>query len=372
MALETSADISHRARRILIGAKMRQSKDSWDELFLSADKDRSKSLDLKELNQASFQSSPTGAQFTCEDRGWSDDVCKPKGTNVTGYGLLPPSPDWIAIRKREASKQIQAMRRPQKGKTLVIFHNGHGMSKGCPTYGDTDGSVDWLNQMGFDVATIMMPFKDCNSNPSDPPSLHAWFKMFEDKKLPWLRYFLEPVINTINFAISSLSYERIIMMGLSGGGWTTTLAAAVDPRIVLSIPIAGSLPCDFRHTSWDFEQFCSDRWAQIGNYTALYVLAALESHRTSAQMLHEADPCCYHACGRHLRIQEYNQYVRSNVHGLFQTIVTQGNQHQVNPRDKAIAASLIEKIVRQEGIMATDLCSAFNLLSDETPSTCLV
>ena len=25
--------------------------------------------------------------------------------------------------------------------------------------------------------------------------------------------------------------ERIIMMGLSGGGWTTTLAAAVDPRI---------------------------------------------------------------------------------------------------------------------------------------------
>ena len=25
--------------------------------------------------------------------------------------------------------------------------------------------------------------------------------------------------------------ERVIMMGLSGGGWTTTLAAAVDPRI---------------------------------------------------------------------------------------------------------------------------------------------
>ena len=26
--------------------------------------------------------------------------------------------------------------------------------------------------------------------------------------------------------------ERIVMAGLSGGGWTTTLAAAVDPRIV--------------------------------------------------------------------------------------------------------------------------------------------
>ena len=27
-------------------------------------------------------------------------------------------------------------RLPRKGKTLVLFHNGHGMSKGCPTYGD--------------------------------------------------------------------------------------------------------------------------------------------------------------------------------------------------------------------------------------------
>lgn len=51
MAMETSADIYHRARRVLVGAKMRQSKESWDELFHAADKDRSKTLDLKELTQ---------------------------------------------------------------------------------------------------------------------------------------------------------------------------------------------------------------------------------------------------------------------------------------------------------------------------------
>jgi hypothetical protein len=32
------------------------------------------------------------------------------------------------------------------------------------------------------------------------------------------------------------------MLGLSGGGWSTTLAAAVDPRIQLSFPTAGSVP----------------------------------------------------------------------------------------------------------------------------------
>ncbi|CAL1161374.1 unnamed protein product, partial [Cladocopium goreaui] len=162
--------------------------------------------------------------------------------------------------------QPQAPVPPHRGKTLVIFHHGHGESKGCPTYGDTEGTTDWLNEMGLDVATMMMPFVDCNIIKDQPPSRHGWFQNFEDEGLPWVRFFVEPVIKTINFAKNQLGYEHIIMAGLSGGGWTTTVAAAVDPRIELSMPIAGSIPCDFRHTSWDFEQYCGDRWANIGDW----------------------------------------------------------------------------------------------------------
>jgi hypothetical protein len=61
------------------------------------------------------------------------------------------------------------------------------------------------------------------------------------------QFFLEPVWLSVNYA-KSLGYQRIIMGGLSGGGWTTTVAAAIDPRIGLSFPVAGSVPCDFRHT----------------------------------------------------------------------------------------------------------------------------
>ena len=39
-----------------------------------------------------------------------------------------------------------------------------------------------------------------------------------------------------------MGYKNIIMVGLSGGGWTTTLASALIPDITLSIPIAGSTP----------------------------------------------------------------------------------------------------------------------------------
>ena len=60
-----------------------------------------------------------------------------------------------------------------------------------------------------------------------------------------MRYFVEPVVLTINHLLS-LGYKNIFMMGKSGGGWTTTVAAAVDPRISASFPIAGSVPLDLR------------------------------------------------------------------------------------------------------------------------------
>ena len=71
------------------------------------------------------------------------------------------------------------------------------------------------------------------------------------------RFFLEPVSLAINFAITQ-GYERFVMVGLSGGGWSTTVASALDKRIGLSFPVAGSLPLDMRTNDWhdggDYEQ----------------------------------------------------------------------------------------------------------------------
>merc|ERR1712113_957992 len=156
----------------------------------------------------------------------------------------------------------------------------------------------------------------------------------------------EPVVNTINFA-KKIGYENIVMAGLSGGGWTTTLMAAIDPRIGLSFPVAGSMPCDFAHTSWDYEQFCNHPHMKIANYSSMYVLAALEPQRNSVQIIHDKDSCCFHGCGRHSRVRAYNEWVhgelRSNNGGKFATAITSGNVHEVNPRDKVIISYMIDK-----------------------------
>ena len=69
--------------------------------------------------------------------------------------------------------------------------------------------------------------------------------------------------------------------------------AALDPRIRLSIPIAGSIPCHFSHTSIDFEQFCERPYNRVCDYECQYVLAGLEKERYSVQVIHEFDPCCF-------------------------------------------------------------------------------
>ena len=109
-----------------------------------------------------------------------------------------------------------------------------------------------------------------------------------------MKFFLEPIILTINYATEVLKYDKIVMMGLSGGGWSTTIAAAVDPRIQLSMPTAGSIPCEFKHTSWDYEQWgpCGIKNKQgdpgpkwPANYTEMYVMAALVSSQATGRWL---------------------------------------------------------------------------------------
>jgi hypothetical protein len=59
--------------------------------------------------------------------------------------------------------------------------------------------------------------------------------------------FLEPPIVALNALLATRDDRDIGMIGVSGGDWTTTWIAALDPRIRESVPVAGSLPL-FLHT----------------------------------------------------------------------------------------------------------------------------
>jgi hypothetical protein len=148
---------------------------------------------------------------------------------------------------------------PEGPARLAVVQAGHmldgydqGLSAGL------DKAVDTLLKRGFVVATVQMPVTNWNTDTDG--TLASGTKvnvtgrrtgghdeMFEEVepelKGQTLRFFLDPVVETINELVARHpSPEMVLMIGLSGGGWTTHLAAAADTRIDVSLPLAGALP----------------------------------------------------------------------------------------------------------------------------------
>jgi len=264
--------------------------------------------------------------------------------------------------------------------------DGHESASCTPNY---DGVVDYFNEIGYDVMEMFMPLIGCNqAYQYGNPRRHAWFAQWEAKGDKTMKWFIEPVALAAAYAKALLGYKHIVMVGLSGGGWTTTLASAVVTDIELSFPTAGSTP---KWPTKTFPQWVPDLPEgrnhrsvspnifvpppQIGaggdyeqnpgpskmnatgiGYAELYVLAALEPNRKQLQIMHEYDSCCFRGAGLFDPIKAYNKIVNAaeNAKGYMQTAVTSGNYHQVNQRDKILISIMIEKLRRKGNLTKED------------------
>lgn len=131
-----------------------------------------------------------------------------------------------------------------------------------------------------------------------------------------IKYLIEPVVIALNYLDQAHDYEHVTMMGISGRGWTTTLAAAVDPRIQHSYPVAGSYPIYLRSDSisdWgDWEQTVPQLYGETCNYLELYVLGSYGTDRQQLQVINQYDPCCFAG----IKSETYRDIVRQRVRQL--------------------------------------------------------
>lgn len=125
-----------------------------------------------------------------------------------------------------------------------------------------------------------------------------------------LRYFLEPVSAGLNYALETWGIDDVAMIGISGGGWTTTLYAAIDPRVRASFPVAGSLPVYLRDETdlGDMEQYDPNLYSRVG-FLDLYVLSGWGEGRSAVQILNRYDACCFAGT----RYQDYAASVHDRV-----------------------------------------------------------
>jgi hypothetical protein len=144
-------------------------------------------------------------------------------------------------------------------------------------------------------------------NPSDPcgsPANHvSLFTSYGDTAM---RFFLEPLTQVINYMAAappsyfpdSVPFADYNIAGLSGGGWTCTVYAAIDTRIHNAICIAGSTPglnfADALGNCGDNEQ-CNPTFYTIAGWLDLYAMASQGQGRLHRQILNQNDHCCFGA-----------------------------------------------------------------------------
>lgn len=185
---------------------------------------------------------------------------------------------------------------------LVVVHHGHACTLDDDASSEDIGNGMWrtiqaLLREGYGVLGVFMP----HMRPGDCTGNHE--AMFEIKTTGSpIKYFLEPTAISLNYlkdlkraaADQFPSYKAFHMIGLSGGGWTTTVYAALDPGIRCSYPVAGSIPLYLRSggSIGDREQF-EPSFYRLAGYPDLYILGANGPGRKQVQVLVRRDDCCF-------------------------------------------------------------------------------
>lgn len=193
-------------------------------------------------------------------------------------------------------------RNPTTGKAGVIVAAGHGE---IGTYDPYGIGIRYLLSVGYEVWTVDMPASPATLNVPpvvvDDPVVgvvqirhHDDMQVLKTTNYNPLRVFMEPIAAIVD-NMASRGVTNVGMFGLSGGGWTVTLYAALDTRILAAYSVAGSMPIYAR--SWTAPHNSIGDWEQreipaLGaDYTDLYILAA--QNRRFVNIHNVYDPVCF-------------------------------------------------------------------------------
>jgi antitoxin component YwqK of YwqJK toxin-antitoxin module/pimeloyl-ACP methyl ester carboxylesterase len=239
--------------------------------------------------------------------------------------------------------------RPVKGNHKVfLYHAGHTPG-GFHTedYNTNNDGIEpglvipKLLKEDYDVVAFMMPLMG-NDLPgieidNNIGKIRSHDMMFDYLEHPYT-YFIEDMVATVNYLEKNDGFNEIYLMGLSGGGWTTTLYAALDPRIRFSFPVAGSIPTYLRFggdvgdaEQGTFEEYDPEGLYGIANFEELYVLGSYGEGRRQIQILNEFDDCCFDGKRHPYWIDDVKSVVRKLGKGEFDFYLEQDTKtHKVS------------------------------------------
>ena len=255
-------------------------------------------------------------------------------TDLSGLGLNPTNV--ASIERIESTAGFLPNRQylisptaiNNKNDVLVILHQGHGLGASGYFYGNFPNVANQLLAEGYHVNVMAMPVVGWHSDYGSTYLTSATtgetygnqthdhlIAGFQEAGLPELAPFAEPVTIAINYFVSqNPDYDYVAMTGLSGGGWTTEFVAALDERIRLSFPVAGSRPIPLPGGAG-----IGEGEAQLPgivpdtNYLDLYALGGLGTDRKQIKINNQFDNCCFNGT---VDVDNYTPFLEAHVASL--------------------------------------------------------
>ena len=217
---------------------------------------------------------------------------------------------------------------------LVIYHQGHRGD-----FFEGKETIEYFLEKNYSVVAFSMPLLGLNHQPIIEHSnfgkiqliSHNQLELLENENFSTIKFFVEPIIVTINYLEEQYTFDSYHMIGISGGGWTTTLVAALDDRINESFSVAGSYPIFLRNDSknfGDYEQHHLELY-ELANYLDLYVMASTGLDRKFVQIFNLYDPCCFDGNSFEEYEDEITQIVEKSGNGHFKIYLDQTHKEHI-------------------------------------------
>lgn len=201
---------------------------------------------------------------------------------------------------------------------LLLVSQGHGTTANGMEGLGVGNLIRAACLAGIDVLGFAMPGGDGVWNGGGGGGEHTGTPLGD---------FVRPAIVAINHALAAHAYTLVGMAGVSGGGWTTVLAAALDARIQKSIDVAGSYPL-WIAAPRDYEQTHS-LWGSTLTYEEAYTLGAAGGERV--QVLNPFDPVGFVGDGRHSQYESQVAAIADALGGVFRVVIDSSTAtHQIS------------------------------------------
>mgnify|MGYP006089036487 FL=1 len=224
----------------------------------------------------------------------------------------------------------------QNNGDIVFYHQGHGgdFVKGKKT-------IEFFLEKGYSVVAFSMPLLGMNNQPivnienigMIKIKTHEHFRLLDSENFSSIKFFLEPVLVAVNYMEKNYNLNSIFMVGISGGGWTTTIYSAIDDRIEKSFPVGAPLPLFISLNESimpDYESVLLELYQKV-TYLDLYILSSFGENREQIKIINKFDSCCHGGISYQVFEEEINKTMEKLDDGKFTIFLDDShNGHKIS------------------------------------------